>query len=280
MSSISTFFQKTLFIILLIGNICVVQAHESLVQENSSWEKITDTVTLSRDFLLDVFSPASFMGSNSVSVDVDAEVREILTSIKFPYADTIRLRQLSCAGMCIFGDKNALAFGIIGLPKYIFIAEEWYKTLTYDQKRFLLAHEAAHITKHHVEFKFGFGMVLRSLYNNALNKIHPALPANQRTANILNEIIAFGMILYPTILFSRMTEMHADYEGLQAVQSADGAIAMMNTWKSDREHFDSELPQWKILKWLRTITYKYFTTHPTWENRIAYLQEWDKTQSK
>lgn len=239
----------------------------------STWHTVKENIVLAREFLLDVYSPSSFMGSNPLSPDVDVEVRGILKSINFSGADTIRLRQLSGVGMGVFGDKNALAFGLIGLPKYIFVAEEWFKTLSYDQKSFLIAHEVAHITQHHGELKIGVTFLLNGFYKNCL--------AHQEPESIkrFSPLLQLLSVAYPLLLISRITETLADDSALRATNALDGGVSLMNAWKENGIKNDSELPQWKILKWIRKITYRYFTTHPTFEDRIDYLQKLDRKLS-
>lgn len=287
MQSLSIIKKSTLTILVS----CVLFQTSVVAQDSGYWQQIKDTTALSRDFVLDWFSPSSTMGSNPLSPEVDAEVRQILTSIGFQGADTIRLRQLSAFAMGTVGEKTAIAFGIIGLPKYMFIAENWFKTLSNDQKRFLITHKAANIAQHHFEINAAAAFLL----GHFLTKIVTEQVANTKdlyngldqypaakfvkTVEFLEQtclnVAQFLAIAYPAMLLHRATQYEADAIALETTQALDGGLSLLKTWNDDAAFLDSELPQWKIMKWLRKIKNKYFSTNAPFEDRIAALQELD-----
>lgn len=88
------------------------------------------------------------LGTMPLAPENEAFILNIAREMNAP--TDITIRKMNLQAIKIFGERNAFALGPLwGIPPYIFVSEGFFDSLSKEEKRFVIAHEIAHITKKH-----------------------------------------------------------------------------------------------------------------------------------
>jgi len=266
-----------IFTALLLGNVCAEQGPEN----NSYWSKAKDWWQERREYMAAAFWTSS-LGDLDVKEEIDREIRAILKEIGLENVNEIRIKRLSkLIQYNGVGEKNAIATGLIGLPRYIFVNEEWWVTLTPEKKRFLIGHEGMHLKCNHGDKKMGLSIACVTLASFALLK---AELDSFRAPGLFDEDVALphfyrhlcvgalvaGMVVIPW--FSKRCEYEADAEAVKALGCYEGAYAFFDEMCEYKEALYAELSQRPEFVEARRRAEEQVLTHPTHAQRIAQIQ--------
>lgn len=175
------------------------------------------------------------------------------------------------------GYKNAFV-----LFNRLYVSEDFFKSLQYDVKKFLIAHELMHIKNNHsykiLAVNFISSIVpIAIMINYALNKIKNSSNKNQDLSkeqkikdSVLNSFltipISFLSLRLLNRAFSRYCEKQADRDAVLNLKSIKGGLGLFEEFKVDQEM--NKKPESFIKKYLLS----WFLTHPSHDERIKFLK--------
>ena len=190
-----------------------------------------------RDFLFD-FWIGEEIGGKEASPDIEQYIRKMCKDAHLSNADTIRIRRItpyqSFGKLLSLGNDKSHLYDFLLFPKYIYIDENYLKTLPKEQQRFLIGCEIMRLKYKH-DLLFWLAQVAHGFTHKKIGE--PAFPL----ALILNSIIAKAL------------EVHADYSTAAQFDVLDGGINLMNRFIEDEVLQEKEMPQWKLLKSKRSF---------------------------
>ncbi|MGA9530305.1 MAG: M48 family metalloprotease [Candidatus Babeliales bacterium] len=168
------------------------------------------------------------------------------------------IRKMNHKELLLYGYHNAVIslpvlFGFIPIGKTLCLCinEEFYKSLSDEEKRFLIGHEMVHIEKKDPVYKLcGLGALIFSnlLSNLAVNffMMKKIVPEEYCISPIIIGFV-IGIFSVETFLFySRHIESRADILCLQKLQAYAGCLALLERWNKDYGLPD-ETPFWGLL---------------------------------
>lgn len=244
--------------------------NQSLVQ------KIIQVPGVVRDFLNDW--TLENLGAENCRPETEEFIRDHLRALGVSWADTITIRRVSKTGIygCGIGPVNAFV-SILWFKKYLYVIEDWFMTLSEDEKRALITHEATHISEHHLLIQRVVGLSCVSALWVA--RMY-ALEKHFGPQSLLLFIGADITVLFGLPMLSRYLEIRADNAAIQV--SPNGALKLMNQFDQLEKELEREKPQWKLLVWrrmLRRFLRRPFLSHPRPEKRIANVRKVAKARN-
>lgn len=228
-----------------------------------------------REVLLDLFSPRQFCGIHDASPEVTDEIKTILRSIHVEDVDSIHIKRLSIIGRRIYGEKNAFVWTYPGFPRFLYISEDWFKTLSPEEKRFIIGHEGMHLKLNHIPARLkayglsitgatlsgcGFGYLLHTVIYPNHGKLPSIIGGTYAGFVTLNIFQSFLLKMY------REQELEADRESALALQCIEGGCKFFDALQQNEDAIEAELPQRPYLVNMRKQM-RLNMTHPTNEAR-------------
>jgi Zn-dependent protease with chaperone function len=176
----------------------------------------------------------------------------------------------------LFSDKKSHAF--------LFISEEWFDSLTELEKQALVRHELMHLKCNHGRKKFTLGMV--NLAFLCLMQ-YLLIPKDIQEASVVKKTVGFGGFYVSALgvalvnaKYSRMCEKEADLEAAKSMHNKQGFIDLFNNFKDHTEDPESRFAFKRfvahVFEFICTPLTKFnelFATHPSLDERIAYISE-------
>ncbi len=227
------------------------------------------------------------LGYQAVSAENEEYIRAIQHELKMDdYC--IEIRHMSNLAQRLIGRANAFVFPSILLSNkshaYMYISEEWFNTLTTDEKQALIRHELMHLKKDHCRKKFILtylitlvrNMTTLSIAQGAYTKYINPINADQRKQIIISavaRIIGLDLISQAiTAAYSRSVEKEADMKALKTMENKEGFINLFNELKNQYLDPSSKFKIKRILaKAIKPINHL-FDSHPELDDRIDYIQ--------
>ncbi len=207
------------------------------------------------------------LGYTEVSPENEQFIRDIQKEIGLEN-QRIRIKRMSKLATRLFGRENAFAT----LGNNLFISEDWFNTLSQEEKRFLVGHELAHLKKRHPLKMYGIniGRLLLSIcIAEALKK---RLSSTGLIPNMLREglLVLNNLILLLDICYlSRKCEYEADDIAARELNNPDGGIVFFE--RLIKEVRDPE-SRFAIKRIFSRLYKKLFSTHPEFEERIDHMR--------
>jgi Zn-dependent protease with chaperone function len=211
--------------------------------------------------------------------------------------EQVKVKKMGNYAKYWYGDKNAMA----ARGNYIIIGEEWFNTLSEQEKRFVAGHELIHVKNHHLYKTLAFALIIpaatAAIITNVLDKIHKKLRQKAKTTNnkfvkklancsdaIRMTYLKIGQFsrgwsdtaiaaLYSSLLiftYARTLEREADTESATKLNCAQGGIDFFTSVGGEQE---------KKLTPIQQLT-TFIRTHPHHNKRIEYLEELRNTKDK
>ncbi|MEX0940534.1 MAG: M48 family metallopeptidase [Candidatus Babeliales bacterium] len=235
-------------------------------------------LTLKEKFFreLDDFMGLENLGFKSISKENEQFIRAIIHELEMDNY-CIEIRRMSNHAQQIVGRMNA--FVTYSFKKeehaYMFISEEWFETLSENEKQALVRHELMHLKYDHVSRKqILAGLVLCSYYY-FIYKVFFDYQSFQinKTSKIMYKSSPF--IFFTSLLllckFSRFCEKQADIQAAKTVSDKQGFINLFKKFK-ECEDPESKFRLKRFVKNLFRPILKLFNTHPELDERIAYIE--------
>lgn len=267
----------------------------SKAKENQSlWQKIKAKVRAFNEELA-YRQWASFYGDKDVCPEIDAYIRAILTDLKFENVNEIRIKKLSKIAMYNgMGEKNACAITLWGMPRYIYINEDWFKTLSEEKKQFLIRHEAMHLKCNHSNKRIKAALISIVpvciahaaelwLFLKNYKKDDPAygesvaiLKKSTLKKMLYLEGFAFISLLVGQYFINEMIrkqEYEADALAVHSLGNCDGACQLFEEFEQYEQELDLELPQRADLVLKRKLIRDHYSTHPSNQDRIVHVKK-------
>lgn len=199
----------------------------------------------------------------------------------------IEIRGMSNLAQRVFGHFNSFVVpsNIFGKKShsYLYISEDWFDTLSEQEKQALVRHELMHLKKNHAWRKVWF--VLLSgiswsflniiLWNAIMHRNYPYLPEDQLSYIVYDtssRVFFWGWLLL-LMKHSRMCEKEADIEAAKTMQDKQGFIDLL---KNMKDYIEDPISKFRIKKVIHNIfnpIEKLFRSHPEFDERIAYINE-------
>ncbi len=229
-----------------------------------------------------------FMGTENLGFQTLTEKNEVF--IKSIITDLgmddycIEIRGMSNLAQREIGRLNAFVIpsGIFGNKShsYLYISEDWFDTLSEQEKQALVRHELMHLQKDHVKKKNRFLLAsgvslyfvnwltqhLRNYSYFPKDRVSSALA--DRSSNIC-WITWFMLVLN----HSRRCEKEADIEAAKTMQDKQGFIDLFKDFKDGVEDPDSKFKIKRFVHKLFKPLKRLLSTHPEFDERVAYIKE-------
>ena len=141
------------------------------------------------------------------------------------------------------------------------MSEEWFETLSEQEKQALVRHELMHLKQGHTIKKqqFGILVIVGALILSAL--------ANKSASITLS---------FPWLLllrkYSRSCEKEADIEAAKTMLDKQGLINLFENMKAEIENPESKFRIKRFISNLLKPISKLFGTHPEFDERIDYIK--------
>lgn len=177
-------------------------------------------------------------------------VKEIKQRMGMPSAREVPLFNFSAIGYQHFGIEN-----LIASSNAIFIDHEWFKKLSPDQKRFLLAHELSHIYYKDVGYIASIYAAIMLLAGYNCYSIW------QGNYSLINQVLLLGIITLVFPAYGRYTEQRADEHAVLTLATTQGGIECLNDWMKDQP-VNEQGAWWQEL----------FESHPSHMQRLSALE--------
>ena len=197
----------------------------------------------------------------------------------------IEMRGMSNMAQHAMGRMNAFVVPSIFGGKshaWMFISEEWFESLSDGEKQGLVRHELMHIKCNHVPKKVLFFLLTVALTLPVCNWSSNVMdnPAdNRKVAAFASYIAAIGGFLLANAQFSQFCEKEADVQAAKTMKDKQGIIDLFVNFKDHTEDPDSRFFVKRFIAKISKLLWMPFTklgelygTHPTFDQRIAYLK--------
>lgn len=228
-------------------------------------------------------------GAVRVDHAVEQELYALLAESGIQDWQSVRIRQLSSPVMRLIGTKNACVIEVDGI-KYLYVNQAWFVTLSEQQKRFIVFHEASHLLLGHyrtrslvrnslilgVAVTIGaagrlFGQCLQqALTQDHIDRKYFLMGTILSGVSTATGIVAALVVPYVV----RKQEFEADAHAVKLSKETQGARELFNQWKEDERLCDLEFPQTEELislrKQIKQIQKK-FQSHPDYDERLAAI---------
>ena len=233
------------------------------------------------------------LGNESVSPETEQCIRHIIKDMNMENYH-IEIFSMNNYGKNLYGFMNAVVLPSFFRSKsnFLYISQDWFNTLSQQEKRALIGHELIHIRNKHIPKKVMI-LIASCFFNSvlAVNLIRCIEPdAFDIRADItfrkkffeMFAIELFMLFFYfsngPRNWYSRFCEKEADIQSAQLLDCAEGAaelwaqfICKTNAEKSLFKKSLTKIPYKKV----RTIIKFLFLdgTHPQPKKRVAYMKK-------
>lgn len=257
---------------LLIGSI-VLHTH---VQSIPNVKFLNDA----SEFLFHFFYEA--YGAQDASSEVQNYVRTLLKKSGIAKADAIRIKQLSTIGKHSAGERNVIIAGVCGFPRVLFISQEWFQSLSDEQKQFVIMQKLYEFSSYKNEvnvFINGFIPLCLDCYDVfdvSENGWHISLKDKSRWlaygAKCAISTFLFSLVYALNARILHYFTYYADEKAAKKIGSTKGALELFKAMEKADDQEESQLVQMPFFKTKRTIISTLFDTNPSWQERIAQLQ--------
>lgn len=203
-----------------------------------------------RDFIGDfIVEP---YGAQPCSPDIESYIRDYLKKLNMNFADTIIIRKLS--KRMIYGGAGPKGAFAICLPfkKYLYIAEDWFKSLSDNEKRGLIAHESTHLREQHPLILLTANITYQIVRKIVAQQLHAKINKNATSnanelylslshQNFTLPIPTFTTETSPETVFANMTQVASKAISQTATQAARNAFDISNTAATQHNQIDKIL---------------------------------------
>jgi Zn-dependent protease with chaperone function len=195
------------------------------------------------------------LGSKDLSPELQKKIDKIL--IQLGLHGKIQVKQMSDFAIQQLGAHNALA-----TANAIFINEETFKTLTYEEQCFLIGHEVGHVKNKDILYGVAYSLLGAVIVQKSLK--HIPLKISKPFA----DPVCWLSALLTRMAYQRYAEKEADRHAIEKLNCHDGAILWNARFTIADEVLDDSFPSRikAFVGWL-------FSTHPTQQERIAFAAE-------
>ena len=209
----------------------------------------------------------NILGTEDLSLENQEYINDIIKN-KLNIQKPIKLKRINnflTANPGIF--HNAFAtVNFLTNSDYIFFSEDFFNSLTDEEKQYLIAHEATHVEKNHIKIKISFFLASNFLTSYLIYKLGKNSKIPYNVGLSCSILLAITNLLLNKYL-SRKCEYQADSVAVLKLKNSEGGIKLIKRWQ---ELFK---PQENCIKEL-------FLTHPDNENRIKNMQNLKKEFNK
>jgi len=162
----------------------------------------------------------------------------------------------------------------------IFINEEWFNTLSIQEKSFVVGHELQHIKKNHKASKIVSFMAFYFLTNILLHKKESSDLDNVSRVNSLFAPLSISWLL--TSYFSRMYEHDADLSAVKELNCLDGGLSLLQKQRKQIEDPESRFAIkrgfYSVVTWIIKTVRSFVASQPSLDERLAYMRELKEQQ--
>ncbi len=220
-----------------------------------------------------VFDLSTFYALPPLSIVNEQLVRATLRELKVKDADTIILRRY----YNILAEASALVAPL--RARFIIINEEWFNTLSHDEKKYIIGHEAMHIEyQHGLKKAIAVGAWLYLGSRIVARELSEGCGCGSNLIKHYN----WSKILYVTGFFwisaplldrwiSRMCEAQADKESAQRLKVVNAAVQLYRNRVDARRSFKQQSLLARTIEWL-------YSTHPSDKQRMIAMQKLQKSK--
>lgn len=198
----------------------------------------------------------------------------------------IEIRGMSNLAQHMVGRLNAFVIPSLLFDKkshaYLFISEDWFDTLSEQEKQALIRHELMHLKQNHGAKKGRFSLlsgislyILNSIIKNALMHRNNSHPLEVKVSSMMCDAcpkILFVSWFMLVSKYSRLCEQEADIEAAKTMHDVQGFIDLFKDFKEGTQDPDSKF---RIKRFFDTVCkpiQKLFSSHPELDDRIAYIE--------
>lgn len=195
-------------------------------------------------------------GIESVSAHNETFIRTIQREMGLAQTN-VTIRKMNAYAVGVMGRENAFVTSF-GDQQYLFISEDWFNELNYQEKRYVVGHEFAHIALEHNQ-KQG---VLEYALEQCEGYGDYYLKQNKNNNPVIKSLKKLG---FPTLkkalssLLSCGCEEQADEVAVKKLHCIDGAISIAQSMMRSNSGSD------KVYK----TDFNLFADHPSWTDRLA-----------
>lgn len=268
--------KKFVYGLVLFGTIFGLQAVTDLdtrmpsqpLRELSKFESVV------RD--IEDFCFFELLGFQAVSSENELFIRHIIDGLAMNDYN-IEIRRMSNLAQMFLGRANAFVVPYLILSSkfhsYLYIAEDWFDSLSEAEKEVLIRHELMHLKYNHAPKKLGFWIVISLINNSLKNMVHGKLDADSPVSYKIFDGTMGCAKLLAFYKFSRMIEKEADIEVFKTMPDKQAFISL---FKNLEYHSEDPVSRFSIK---RTLYHYYsfiaelFASHPPLDERIAYISE-------
>ncbi len=204
----------------------------------------------------------SAFGTENLTPENEAYIRSIEKKMKMESRGVV-LKKMNVRALNKWGWHNAVA--IFG---HIFISESYFNQLSQDAKTYLIGHELIHIDEKHsliMTIINGMGLIGAGVYYTyAKNAQQPWW--KKATIGVSSWLLYRLGIAH----IQRECERRADIKSVALLNSAGGGIELL---RQRSLLVPTVASRWSVVR-------QAFSTHPSNEERIAYLEKIQKAQEK
>lgn len=221
-----------------------------------------------REFVLD-----SYLGfaPENCNPAVEEEIRSIIRELQFDRVDKLVIRKMNMVGRLRTGKKNAFVVQLPG-QEYLYVSESWFKTLSSEEKKFLIGHEITHLKNYHTYKRIGLAISISVCALLSFDFLEQKGIISSYEKKLCKS--AFNISVVPvSLMYSRYCEYEADHGAIKDGATLQGALGILQQLKEYGDKIERSLSQWKIHKLIRNLKIKLgYATHPEPEDRIAFVK--------
>lgn len=198
----------------------------------------------------------------------------------------IEIRGMSNYAEHIFGHVNAFVMPSVIFNKkshtYLYVAEEWFDTLSSEQKEALVKHELMHLKCNHARRRIfthiGSLLAIGIATGITWKYIDQKCPEqSQPIENILYKYCSFIVPLYASLFglmaYDRSLEKEADIEATKTMKNKQGMIDLLNNLKIHVEDPYSKFAIKRLFQMMLEPLHNLLSTHPRCNTRIDYIND-------
>ncbi len=256
--------QKVLPLFLAVSTITLVCANTMRAMDSQIIARPFSTHENILDFLF--FEP---LGYTRASEENEQFIRNIQHEMGMD-SWNIATRRLSNYAMRLVGRENTFVISTPGLH-YLFISQDWFDSLSQQERRFLIGHELSHLQKYHTLKRIGAGIVLS--YTTGLLSDLLTSDSSPETKTMINRLTTVGTLI-ATAYLSRCQEKEADLNAARSLHAAAGGISLFDRFQRECVDPESRFALRRIITTINKIPGTlFYATHPSLETRKNYLEK-------
>lgn len=205
-------------------------------------------------------------------------IRGIITNLKMDEY-CIEIRGMSNLAQRVFGRVNAFVYPSAFSKEshsYLYISEDWFETLSDQEKQALVRHELMHLKLDHnarMAQVTVLSLIAIIAVKIALEKKLNIDSSNSSWGTILIKNLAIFKILgLLTSPYSRMLEKEADIEAAKTMQSNQGFLDLFTGMRKEIEDPESKFAVLRFADKIDKYINSFFSTHPDFDERIEYIK--------